>query len=251
LNIFEEIRESFDREKFLKEVGVKTQTHKVSFFHKDFTNEEFDKSRVLILDFEHSKSHQIYEIGLIVLENKKIVESWFEEFQLELSDYYFDFDRKRMVEVSPDFNFEKQKLEPHHLQKLFSLIESSDFIIAHNFTAEMQILHKILYPNLKFNVSNLSIYNDEKVICTKRSFDNKYFKKMNIFEGFSNSKISEDFGWSVQFEDNQFVFKNHILNIGFPFSNYPKNISNVKLHNAFYDTLVTLTNYLSLKYLNK
>jgi DNA polymerase III epsilon subunit-like protein len=249
LNLFSEIE--FDKQLYLKQIGNKTQTSKVSLFNKHISNSELDKKRVLILDFEYSKNYKIYEIGAIVIENRNVVETWFEEFSLPIGEPYFNFKQKYYEPVTEFFNFGKREILDSDLDRLFKLLKESDFIVAHNFTSEMMVIHNILYPNMKYSVENLEIYKNGKIICTNRSFNNRYFKNMEIFDSFSNLDVSKQFGWDISVVSKGLLISNSFLNTRFIFSKIPENIKNLKLHNAFYDSVVTLTNLLSLKYMQK
>ena len=229
--------------KFL--VGDKSTIHKVSYF---YNNQDFTDKKILFLDFEFSKEYNIYEIGGLILENGKITKKIFKEFQLPLDNSIFNFNTKRMIPVNKSFNKGKDKLKA---QKILDLVDSVDYVVCHNYVAEIKCILKLRFPDLPYDASNCDLIRDRKVICTNYSFSNKYFKSNFDLCDFSNSGVSNRLNWKVKLVGKDIVIENRAIDKKFRIKP-PKsffNASNQNLHNSFYDSVVTLTNFLSCKYI--
>ena len=132
-------------------VGNKSNIHKVSYF---YNNHDFKDKKILFLDFEFSKEYNIYEMGGLILENNKIIKKIFKEFKLPLDNHIFSFEDRRMHPVEKDFNKGKEELIP---QKILDLVNSVDFVVCHNYVAEVKCLLKLRYPHLEYNVKNCEL----------------------------------------------------------------------------------------------
>ena len=231
--------------KFL--VGEKSNIHKVSYFYNNYN---FENKKILFLDFEFSREYNIYEVGGLILENGKITKKIFKEFKLPLSNSIFNFDTKRMDPVTNSFNKGKEELNP---QKILDLVESVDYVVCHNYVAEMKCILKLRFPDLDYDISNCDMMRNKKVICTNYSFSNKYFKNEFNLCDFSNSGISNRLNWKVSLKDKEIIIKNKAIDKNFKIIP-PKSFfkaKNKNLHNSFYDSVVTLTNFLSCKYIKE
>ena len=245
---------NIDIKKYRNLIGKNTQIHKVSYFFKD-NLKNIDKKTVLIVDFEFSKNHNINEITIIKIKNRKITSIWFEEFKLPLNDQIFSFETNFYKNITKKFNEGKNDFTDEVKNKLLNEVDKCDFFVAHNYVAELQCLFKLIYPNEKYDVNKLEVFTKNKVICTNKSFNNKYFKSSGFFKnGFKNDDVSKSLGWEVNYideKDKYFNIKNKELGINFNITKLPINFlnskTNIGLHNSLFDTIVTLTNYMSLK----
>jgi hypothetical protein len=239
------VRTNFDLSTYKYDVGTNTNIHKVSFFFKNYTRESLVGKKILFLDFEFSKEYNIYEMGGLILQDNKIIKTFFKEFTLPSGDNIFSFETKRHYPISNKFNKNRIKLNK---KKLFNLVNSSDIIVCHNYVAEIKCLLALRYPDKEYNVNNCELIKQGKIVCTNYSFSNKYFKNhFNITE-FSNSNISKKMGWLVELKSNKVSVKNKKLDIDFSVK-APKSFfsaENKNLHNSFFDSVVTLSNFLSL-----
>lgn len=244
------IKKDFQLEEYKKTIGNKTKIHKVSLYFKEF--DKLDKSKVLLVDFEFSKNLNIYEITIITIQNNKIVDSWFEEFKIPSDDMLWDFKLEKNVFPSKEFNKNRSEFTDEVKKKLINILNSSDYIVCHNYVAELRCIHSILYPYRKYEAENLELFNTDKIICTNFTFNNKYFQKYN-FPKFTNSSVSEFLGWNINKEGDYFRLNNKNINIDFKLKMSESFLLNGKgeIHNSYYDTLITLTNFLSLKYIIK
>jgi hypothetical protein len=235
---------------YLKKIGTTTQIHNVSYFNKGI---DLKDKEVVLADFEFSSNYNIFELTIIVVKNNKFKEIWFEEFALDLDDTIFNLDTLRKNKVTSSFNKNKIKMDSTHINKLFNIIDTCDYFVAHNFVAELQCIYKLIYPNSKYDVKKLDLYNQGKVICTNKTFNNKYFKELNIFDnGFSNEAVSNFFGWKVEYNYEKKIFEinNHINKSSFVIKKLPNSFyeseSKIGLHNSLFDTIITLTTFISL-----
>lgn len=239
------VKANFDLSTYKYEVGTKTNIHKVSFFFKNYTRESLTGKKILFLDFEFSKEYNIYEMGGLILQDNKIIKTFFKEYKLPIGDSIFSFETKRHHPLPRNFNKNRIVLNK---EKLFKLVDSSDIIVCHNYVAEIKCLLALRYPDKEYNFNNCQLIKQGKIVCTNYSFSNKYFKgQFNISE-FSNSNISKKMGWTVELKSKHINVKNNKLDIDFKvkapdtfFSSENKNI-----HNSFFDSVVTLSNFLSL-----
>jgi len=223
-------------EKFKKMIGIKTNIHKVSFFHKEDI-EKMNEKRILFLDLEFSKNKYIYEIGGFIIEKNKIVELIFKEYSLPNKEEVWDFQKNSFV-VSK-LNEDKPIFDEK--EWFFKLLDSVDYIVVHNYVAEAQCIFKLLYPLEKYDITKINYFNDLKIICTNYSFSNKYFKSKGMTD-FKNSEISKYFGWEIMDTEDKLILKNKEIKFCIK---KPKSMKS-ELHNSFYDSAITLTNFISL-----
>lgn len=239
------VRENFDLKTYKYDVGTKSNIHKVSFFFKNYTKESLAGKKILFLDFEFSKEYNIYEMGGLILQDNKITKTFFKEFKIPDSDSIFSFKIKRHLPISNIFNKNRLKLNK---EKLFKLVDSADIVVCHNYVAEIKCLLALRFPDLDYNFNNCELVKTGKVVCTNYSFANKYFKgEFNISE-FSNSNISKKMGWTVELKSKNIKVKNTKLDTDFTVRAPDAFFSaeNKDLHNSFFDSVVTLSNFLSL-----
>ncbi len=221
-------------------IGTKTNIHKVSyFFKKDLPS--LSSKKILFLDFEFSMNKIIFEYGGFVLNNNKIETLLFKEFSLPNDEPYWDFNQDCFVSLP--LNKDKKLFNDMDRDYLFSIIESVDYVVVHNYVAEAQCLLKLIFPTEKYNINNCRVFSQNKFICTNYSFKNKYFKSLGM-ETFSNSSISNFFKWELKDKPDKIIVNNKSLDISFKV-NKPSG-SKSKLHNSFYDSVITLTNFISL-----
>jgi len=234
-----------DNYKFL--IGNKSNIHKVSYF---YNNQNFKNKKILFLDFEFSKEYNIYEMGGLILQDGKIIKKIFKEFQLPMDNSIFNFDTKRMIPVTKKFNKGKDKLKP---KKILDLVDSVDYIVCHNYVAEVKCILKLKFPDLPYNVKNCDLMDNNKIICTNYSFSNKYFKDNFNLCDFSNSGISNRLNWKVNLIGKEIIVENKAIDKKFSITP-PKSFfkaSNQNIHNSFYDSVITLTNFLSCRYIEE
>lgn len=233
----------YSSQEYIKTVGTKTNIHKVSYFLKEDRN-ILHKKKILFMDIEFSMNKLIFELGGFILNNGKIEEVIFKEYSLPKNEPYFSFEKNGFITTPININ------KPLFSEKewLFNILNSVDYIVVHNYTAEAQCFFKILFPNESYDVKRLSIFNENKIICTNYSFNNSYFKKLGL-EKFSNSELSKTLGWKVIDNYDSYKISNISINISFDIKK-PKNVVS-KLHNSFYDIIITLTNFLSAQQIIK
>jgi len=223
------------KEEYIRKIGIKTNIHKVSYFLKG----NIRNKKILFIDMEFSKNKEIYEIGGFVIEERKVIDYIFREYSISKGEPIWDFDNKRFVEKN--INRGKKKFLKKDKDWLFTLINSVDYVVMHNYVAEAQCLFKLEYPNEKYNINKVIGFAEGKFICTNYTFNNKYFKDLN-YKDFTNSGISKAFGWKIKSKKNKYIIKS---SSGPYFEiDKPKNVES-KIHNSFYDSVITLTNYIS------
>jgi len=243
--LIKKVKEHFDLKTYKYDVGTKTNIHKVSFFFKNYTRDSLKDKKILFLDFEFSKEYNIYEMGGLILQNNKIIKTFFKEFKLPDDNSIFSFDKKRYYPLSNNYNKNRIKLNS---SKILELVDSVDIVVCHNYVAEIKCLLKLRFPNRDYNSNNCELIKTGKIICTNYSFCNKYFKgEFNLSE-FSNSNISKRMGWTVDLKSKHIFVKNKKLDIDFKVRPPEAFFSaeNNDLHNSFFDSVVTLSNFLSL-----
>jgi hypothetical protein len=231
------IKKKFSLKDYKKTIGVKSNIHKVSYFFKKDLNELHNK-RLLIIDFEFSMNKIICEVGGLIIENMKVKESIFKEYKLPEGEPYWSFEASSFI--TDPFNQDKELFSDKDKEWLFKLIDSVDYIVVHNYVAEAQCI--ALLKGISYNAANCNLIQDKKFICTCYSFKNKYFKEIGI-EKTNNNHISEYFGWSIENKKDHYKVINGNL---FFKVNKPKGVVS-KLHNSYYDSVITLTNLISLK----
>jgi hypothetical protein len=232
------IKENFDKHNYCKVVGTKTNIHKVSYFFKE--NLELYKKRILIIDLEFSMNKHIFELGGLILNNGKVEELLFKEYSLPRGEPYYSFERNGFIDIP----LNKGKPLFKDKEWLFSIIESVDYIVVHNYSAEAQCYFKLLHPYEQYDINRLPCFIEDKIICTNYSFKNKYFKELGL-EKFSNSELSGSLGWSILDRKDKYVILNKEIEISFEIKK-PDNVVS-EIHNSFYDVLITLTNLISAK----
>lgn len=235
------LKNDFNLSSYKRTIGYKTNIHKVSYFFKPDMDILHNK-RILFLDFEFSMNKIICELGGFVLNNNKIEDLIFKEYSLPQGEPYWSFEKSCFVNYP--MNVGKPLFNDSDKEWLFNLVESVDYVIVHNYVAEAQCFLKLALPQEKYNIKNCSLFNNDKFICTSYSFKNKYFKSLGM-EKFSNSEVSSFFGWEVKDKKGKLKIKNKDLNLKF-YIDKPIGV-NSELHNSFYDSVVTLTNFMSLK----
>jgi len=240
MNMLNSLRNNFNIDDYQRIVGKKTNIHKVSYFFKEDLKNLSNK-RILFLDFEFSMNKIIIEVGGLVLENRKVVELIFDEYSLPPGEPYWDFDVDGFID-GRKLNKNKPLFSDKDQDKLFKLVQSVDYVVVHNYVAEAQCFLKLKTPYEKYNISNCDVFTQGKFICTSYSFKNKYFKSLGMTI-FTNSGVSECFGWKIKDKESYLLVKNKSLNIAFKIDK-PKGIKS-SLHNSFYDSVVTLTNFMS------
>lgn len=231
------IKNNFNLLDYKKTIGTKTNIHKVSYFFKDDLLNLHSK-KLLIFDLEFSMNKFIFELGGLIIENGKIKETFFYEYKLPFGEPYWSFNSNCFI--STPLNTNKPLFSLKDSDWLLSIIEDVEYVVVHNYTAEAQCLAKL--KNKPYNALNCSILQNNKFICTNYSFKNKYFKNFGI-EKTSNSDLSNIFGWKIEDKENKYNIKNNEINF---FVKKPKGVES-KLHNSFYDSVITLTNLISLK----
>lgn len=236
-----EIKEKFNIDQYKSTIGKKTNIHKVSYFFKKDIKDLHTK-KILFLDFEFSMNKFIFEVGGFILNKGVLEETIFEEYSLPANEPVWSFEQNKFVIQKT--NTKKQLFSKLDAIGLKSIISRVDYVVAHNYVAEAQCLFKIDYPNEKYDVNKVEIFNSDKIICTNYSFNNGYFKKFGITEC-SNSKISETMGWNITDIGDSYLIKNELLSVSFKMKK-PIGVES-KLHNSFYDSIITLTNFFSLK----
>lgn len=230
-------KENFDLAKYKKAVGVKSNIHKVSYYFKDDV-EELHSKRILVFDLEFSMNKHIFEVGGLILNNSKVEETFFKEFSLPIGEPYWCFDSNAFT-IAP-LNIDKDLFSNQDKDWLLELIDSVDYVVVHNYVAEAQCIEKL--NNNNYSALTCELLQNKKFICTNYSFKNKYFKQQGITNT-TNSAISEFFGWSIENQDYKYVVKNNDIKFSV---DRPKGVESI-LHNSFYDSVVTLTNFISLK----
>lgn len=239
--MIQKFKKSFNLNKYKAAVNSGTNVNKVSFyFKKDFNL--ILKKRLLVLDFEFSMNKHIFEIGGFVIEDRKITQYIFKEYSLPAGEPVWDFEKNKFVvnKINPTKSiFNEQKW-------LFDLIDSVDYVVVHNYVAESGCLFKLKYPGVKYESTRCKLIQEGKFICTAYSFKNKFFKSLGLTKG-SNSEVSQFFEWQVIEEDDKIHISSHELRM-----TIRKPVEVVgKLHNAFFDSVITLTNLLSLHFISK
>ena len=245
--MLKKIKKEYCSQNYKFSVGEKNNIHKVSYFYND---NNFVGKKILFLDFEFSKEYNIYEMGGLILQDGKIIKKIFKEFKLPTNNSIFNFKTKRMNPVTSKFNKGKLTLNP---QKIIDLVENVDYVVCHNYVAEIKCILKLKYPDLSYDATNCNLMETRKVICTNYSFSNKYFKSEFDLCDFSNSGISNRLNWKVKLKGKEILVENKAIDKKFKI-NPPKsffNAANQDLHNSFYDSVVTLTNFLSCKYIEE
>lgn len=217
-------------------IGKKTNIHKVSYFFKKDVKDLFSK-KILLLDLEFSKNYHIFEVGAIILEKGNITNTLFKKYKLPKNESYWDFETNSFT--NKEINKNKKEFSKKDGKELLELIESVDYIVVHNYTAEAQCIAKI--KNKEYKAETCDILQEEKFICTNYSFKNKYFKEKGI-EKTSNSEISNYFGWKIKDKEKEYILKNGKEKIKIE---KPKGVKS-ELHNSFYDVVITLSNFISL-----
>ena len=235
------IKENFNIEQYKLMIGKKSNIHKVSYFFKKDIKDLHTK-KILFLDFEFSMNKFIFEVGGFILNKGALEETIFEEYSLPLNEPVWSFEQNKFVVQK--INPRKQLFSKLDAMGLKSIINRVDYVVAHNYVAEAQCLFKMDYPNEKYDINKVDIFNSDKIICTNYSFKNNYFKGLGVSEC-SNSKISEAMGWKVIDSGDSYLIKNDLLSVNFKMKK-PAGVES-KLHNSFYDSIITLTNFFSLK----
>lgn len=237
--MIKKLKEQYHPTDYAKVIGTKTNIHKVSYFLKEDV-QTLHKKRILIIDLEFSMNKHIFEIGGIVLNNEKVEQLIFKEYSLPKGEPYFSFEKNGFI-TTP---INKGKSLFKDKDWLFSLLESVDYIVVHNYPAEAQCFFKLLFPNHPYDINKIKYFNEHKIICTNYSFKNKYFTNQGM-EKFSNSDLASNFGWKFIDMGNKYKVVNKVLNVEFEVDK-PKNVVSA-LHNSFFDSLITLTNFISAK----
>lgn len=235
------IKDKFNLNSYQYTIGRKTNIHKVSYFFKNDISEIHSK-RILFLDFEFSMNKIICEVGGFILNNNKLEEVIFKEYALPQGEPYWSFEKSCFI--NDPFNIDKPLFSEQDKNWLFNLVDSVDYVIVHNYVAEAQCFFKLAFPGDKYDIKRCSIFTQDKFICTSYSFKNKYFKSLGM-EKFSNSEVSEFFGWKVKDKGSDLLIKNKDLDIKFKLPK-PKEVES-QLHNSYYDSVITLTNFMSMK----
>ena len=99
----------------------------------------------------------------------------------------------------------------------------------------------------------MNCFNEDKIICTNKSFNNKYFKDSDVFNnGFSNENVSLSLDWVIQYkeQDKEFNLYNNrtreFINVNNLPSNFINSNTSVGIHNSLYDTIITYSSFLTL-----
>lgn len=237
-----ELKEKFNIVDYKKNIAGE-EKEKVSFF---FKGEVIKNKKVLFLDLEFSQNKVIYEMGGFVIDNGKLKESFFNEYSLPYGEKIWNFDTSR-YSYANKLNVGKSIFSKSDTDKLMALIDSVDYVVMHNYVAELTCIHKLLFKNKIYNKNNIGFFNEGKVICTNYTFNNKYFKSLGVIEKCSNSEISKVLGWEVTDGAEFIQCKNISINITFKIKK-PKEVVS-ELHNSYFDSAVTLTNLFSLYFL--
>lgn len=243
------IKENFNREDLLKKFS-KGKTQQVSFFHKFDNYEDLKDKKFTFVDFEFSVDYQIYEMAVFDVVNEEIVNYNFLEFKMPIGTKYFDPNQKFMKIVNEKFNQNKIELTEDYIQYIIDIFEKTDYLVSHNYIAELQCYNRLKFNNNeKYDTNNFEIFNNGKVICTKCSFPKKYFENFGV-KSLSNGELSTQFSWNVNLIKNNglnFTVSNDKLefNEEFKFNNINLD-EDIHYHNALYDIVVTYTNFLTL-----
>lgn len=243
--MLESLKNKFDLKKY-KSIMRGSEIEKVSFFFKDGL-EEMKNKKILFLDLEFSQKRTIYELGGFIFNAGKIENHFYKEYSLPYGEKVWDFD-KNMYVFATNINKGKPKFEKDDLDFLMNSIDSVDYIVIHNYVAELTCIHKLLFKDKEYNKHNVPFFNEGKVICTNYTFNNKYFKNLSL-DKFNNSEVSKNLGWEV-IEDSESIYCLHNkLDIKFKIKKPIEVVG--KLHNSYYDSAITLTNFYSLMFLIK
>lgn len=234
--MIEKIRKEFNIEEYKKVIGKKTNIHKVSYFCKEDLK-EINSKKILIFDLEFSMNKIIFEMGGLVLEKGKLKETFFKEYKLPEGEPYWCF--KSGGFITEAINKKEKEFSKKDAEWLLEKIEEVDYVVVHNYSAEAQCLAKM--KKKEYKAEECELLQNKKFICTNYSFKNKYFKEKGI-ENTSNNEISKYFGWSVKEIEEEYVIRNKETKFKIK---KPKGVKS-ELHNSFYDTVITLTNLITL-----
>jgi hypothetical protein len=236
------LEKKYNQNRYRSTIGTKTNIHKVSYFFKE---KDLHLKKILVLDFEFSKEYNVYEFGAILLNKGKVERTFYEEYKIPKDDLLFSFETKRFVYQPENFNKNRKDLNPEWFKEL---INSVDYIVCHNYVAEMQCFHK-MFKNQKYSAATCDLLNSGKVICTNYTLNNKFFK--TDFNSFSNSNVSEAFGFKLDIKEKRIFCLHEELGFSLEIPNKFFKAENKNLHNSFYDAVITLTNFLVLLKLSK
>lgn len=236
--MIKKLKTTFNLSDYKKTVGTKTNIHKVSYFFKEDIAEIHQK-RILFLDLEFSMKKNIFELGGLILNKGKVEEVIFKEYSLKEGELYYSFEKTGYT----DEPINKGKPRFNEKDWLFSLIESVDYLVVHNYPAEAGCFYNLLFSD-NYDINKLKCFREGKFICTNYTFKNAYFKKFGL-EKTSNSDLSKYFGWNISESTGLYIVENKTLNLKFEVKKPEGVIS--KVHNSFFDVIITLTNFISAK----
>lgn len=169
------VKKSFNQDDVKKLFSKTSKAINVSFFHKFESKSDLKGKKFTVVDFEFSTDYQIFEMAFFDVIDGVVSNHVFKEFKLPLGTTYFDIDKNRPVRVNQAFNKGKETLTPALKKYIIERMENCDYLVAHNYVAELQCYMKLKYPTQKYNSDKISMYLDGKVICTRYSFHQKIF----------------------------------------------------------------------------
>ena len=223
-----------------------------SFFHKFNSKNDLKGKKLTVIDFEFSTKYSIFEVAIFDVIDGIISNIYFKEYQLPLGETYFDINRGHPIKVTNSFNQGKSQFTDKEKIYILSRMENTDYLVSHNYIAEMQCYMKLKFPNAKYDSNKIDIFKNNKIICTRYSFHQKYFTKLPDYK---NGTVSDFFNWKVKITESKDSLNFNILNNGLDIletTQVSKDIFNKKTasyHNALFDIFVTYTNLRSLIYM--
>lgn len=241
--MLKELKDNFNIKDYVRIIKG-SEIEKVSFFFKD-NIEEMKTKKIFFLDLEFSQNRIIFEVGGFIYDNGKITEHIYNEYSLPVGEKVWDFNLSRYLDGG-HINSHKSVFSDIDRDTLLKIIEDVDYIVIHNYVAELTCFHKLLFKGIKYNKNDIDFFKEGKVICTNYSFNNKYFKNKQM-KSFSNAEVSKQLGWNVIEDIEVIYFEHKELDIRFKIKKPIEVVG--KLHNSYYDSAITLTNFYSLIYL--
>lgn len=247
------MKQEFDQDILKKLFNKKSKAINVSFFHKFNSKNDLKGKKFTVVDFEFSTDYQIFEMAFFDIIDGVVSNHYFKEIQLPIGSTYYNIEQKCIINVDKSFNKGKDKLTSEIKKYIIDRMENCDYLVAHNYVAELQCYMKIKYPNRKYNSLEIPMFIENKVICTSYSFNKKYFNLISA----GNGEVSNHFGWivSINEESDKLIFKLTHKVSKFSSSYHVDKIvfskKNASYHNAMFDIFVTLTNLKTLGYFLK
>ncbi len=252
------IKTNFNKEELINSFPKNGKTINVSFFHKFKKYSDLKGKKFTVVDFEFSTDQQIFEMAFFDVIDGKISNYAFKEFQLPVGTLYFNIELNRIVRSGKSFNIGKDILTDKMKQYIIHRMENCDYLVTHNYTAELQCYMKIKYPSQKYSTDKIKMYQENKIICTRYSFNKKYFSNKHFLQSQANGAISTFMNWGIKIENKnstelnfKIQNKNPRLNENHIVKKKVFSKEKATYHNAMYDIFITLTNLKSLEFLLK